>query len=94
MIEAYCKQFFGYGRWDAPVWFVGLEEAGAGTAEVLQTRLEVWDTQAAKLKRDAEAGQQKAREVPVGAGQKVFRGDGSRAGGFDPDELRRGDQRG
>jgi len=43
MIEAYCKQFFGYGRWDAPVWFVGLEEAGAGTQEELQTRLRAWD---------------------------------------------------
>ena len=39
MIEAYCKQFFGYGRWDTPVWFVGLEEAGAGTQEELQARL-------------------------------------------------------
>jgi hypothetical protein len=43
MIEAYCKQFFGYGRWDAPVWFVGLEEAGAGTPEELQVRLAAWD---------------------------------------------------
>ena len=32
MIEAYSRQFFGYGRWDAPVWFVGLEEAGDGPA--------------------------------------------------------------
>jgi hypothetical protein len=43
MIEAYCKQFFGYGRWDVPIWFVGLEEAGTGTREELQARLRAWD---------------------------------------------------
>jgi len=43
MIEAYSKKFFGYGRWDAPVWFVGLEEAGSGTSTELQTRLAAWD---------------------------------------------------
>jgi hypothetical protein len=42
MIQDYCNQFFGYGRWDAPVWFVGLEEAGAGTPEELQARLAAW----------------------------------------------------
>ena len=39
MIEAYCKQFFGYGRWDAPVWFVGLEAADDCTTGQLQARL-------------------------------------------------------
>ena len=49
MIEAYCKQFFGYGRWDAPVWFVGLEEAGAGTPDELQARLSAWDQQLMRM---------------------------------------------
>ena len=43
MVEAYCKQFFGYGRWDAPVWFIGLEEAGTGKPAELQIRLAAWD---------------------------------------------------
>ena len=53
MIEAYCKQFFGYGRWDAPVWFVGLEEAGAGTPEELQARLAAWDQRGRRELEDA-----------------------------------------
>ena len=53
MIEAYCKQFFGYGRWDAPVWFVGLEEAGAGTPEELQARLTAWDQRGRRELEDA-----------------------------------------
>ena len=55
MIEAYCKQFFGYGRWDAPVWFVGLEEAGAGTPEELQVRLAAWDQRGRRELEDAPA---------------------------------------
>jgi hypothetical protein len=43
MIESYSRQFFGYGRWDAPVWFVGLEEAGGGSLAELPTRLAAWD---------------------------------------------------
>jgi hypothetical protein len=53
MIEAYCKRFFGYGRWDAPVWFVGLEEAGAGTPEELQARLLAWDRRGRRELEDA-----------------------------------------
>jgi len=55
MIKAYCKQFFGYGRWDAPVWFVGLEEAGAGTQEELQARLSAWDQRGRRELEDAPA---------------------------------------
>lgn len=55
MIEAYCKQFFGYGRWDAPVWFVGLEEAGAGTPAQLQARLTAWDQRGRRELEDAPA---------------------------------------
>ena len=55
MIEAYCKQFFGYGRWDAPVWFVGLEEAGAGTPAELHARLTAWDQRGRRELEDAPA---------------------------------------
>jgi len=53
MIEAYCKQFFGYGRWDAPVWFVGLEEAGTGREKELQARLRAWDKRGRRELEDA-----------------------------------------
>jgi hypothetical protein len=53
MIEAYSKQFFGYGRWDAPVWFVGLEEAGRGTPSELQARLMAWDQRGRRELEDA-----------------------------------------
>jgi hypothetical protein len=53
MIEAYCTQFFGYGRWDAPVWFVGLEESGAGTPKELLSRLAAWDRRGRRELEDA-----------------------------------------
>jgi hypothetical protein len=53
MIEAYCKQFFGYGRWDSPVWFVGLEEAGLGNPSELNSRLLAWDQRGRSELEDA-----------------------------------------
>jgi len=53
MIDAYCNQFFGYGRWDAPVWFVGLEEAATGTPNELQARLRAWDKRGRRELEDA-----------------------------------------
>jgi len=41
-LEEYTTQFFGFGRWDAPVWFVGTEEAGNPTLEQFERRLRVW----------------------------------------------------
>ncbi len=55
MIKAYSKQFFGYGRWDAPVWFVGLEEAGNGTPDDLRARLAAWDRRGRRELEDAPA---------------------------------------
>lgn len=66
MVEAYCKQFFGYGRWDAPVWFVGLEEAGTGMPEELQTRLEAWGQRGC---RELEEPTIHGRELPGGISQ-------------------------
>ena len=55
MIEAYCRHFFGYGRWAAPVWFVGLEEAGSGVPPELHRRLQVWDQSGQRELEDAPA---------------------------------------
>ena len=47
LLEEYIHRFWGYGRWQRPVWFLGMEEgvlqANNGNAPVtLQTRLEHW----------------------------------------------------
>jgi hypothetical protein len=34
--------FFGYGRWSAPIWFIGIEEAGGRSELELEKRLAVW----------------------------------------------------
>jgi len=41
----YAENFFGYGNPNAPVWFVGLEEAGGRTEQVVADRLKLWSTQ-------------------------------------------------
>ena len=47
----YCTTFFGYGRWAAPVWFIGIEEAGDDT-KVAQ-RLDEWNKRNRKDIEDA-----------------------------------------
>jgi hypothetical protein len=39
----YLERFFGYGRWDAPIWFIGIEEAGGHIESELEKRLAVWE---------------------------------------------------
>ncbi|SRR5260221_4875863 len=52
-LQTYTNQFFGFGRWDAPVWFVGIEEAGNPTPEQLNHRLSVWDQRGRRSLEDA-----------------------------------------
>jgi hypothetical protein len=40
-IKEMAQRCFGYGRWDAPYWFVGLGE-GMGPEEDIQRRVEAW----------------------------------------------------
>jgi hypothetical protein len=44
LLREYCERFFGYGAWNAKIWFVGMEEGGKGssTAPFLNRRLEIW----------------------------------------------------
>jgi hypothetical protein len=32
-LEEMARECFGYGRWDAQYWFIGLEEGMSGTLE-------------------------------------------------------------
>src|ERR1700690_2025758 len=41
-LNNYIGSFFGYGRWSAPIWFVGIEEAGGRTEREIEQRLAVW----------------------------------------------------
>lgn len=40
---AYCDQFYGYGNWNAPIWFIGIEEGGVTTRDQAQARMEAWN---------------------------------------------------
>jgi hypothetical protein len=40
LLRNYMNRFFGYGSWNAPYWFIGIEEADCG--EPITDRLERW----------------------------------------------------
>lgn len=42
LLEAYINGFYGYGNYQAPYWFVGMEEGGGNSHEEIVGRLEVW----------------------------------------------------
>ena len=42
VLTQFCKQFFGYGEATAPVWFIGMEEGGAGNEQEIANRLFTW----------------------------------------------------
>jgi hypothetical protein len=42
-LDAFIRQFYGYGSWDAPLWFIGMEEGGGRKIEELDRRLKAWD---------------------------------------------------
>jgi len=41
-LNNYIESFFGYGRWTAPLWFVGIEEAGGKMGAEIEQRRTVW----------------------------------------------------
>lgn len=42
ILEAFMASFFGYGNFDAPFWFIGMEEGGGATMAEIQKRLTAW----------------------------------------------------
>jgi hypothetical protein len=52
-LNAYIDSFFGYGRWNAPVWFIGIEEAGGRTEREIEERLNVWTSRRRNELEDA-----------------------------------------
>jgi hypothetical protein len=43
LIAEYADKFFGFGAWDAKIWFVGMEEGGGWNETDVQRRLDAWD---------------------------------------------------
>ena len=43
LLEAFINGFYGFGKYEASYWFIGMEEGGADTAEKIARQLELWD---------------------------------------------------
>lgn len=43
LLEEFMKGFYGFGNYQAPYWFVGMEEGGGNTYEAIVKQLEIWD---------------------------------------------------
>ena len=41
-LNEYATNFLGYGRPDAPVWFIGIKEGGGNSFEEVEKRIRVW----------------------------------------------------
>ncbi len=44
LLQSYVDRFYGYGAWEAPLWFIGMEEGGCGTLDEVERRLRNWET--------------------------------------------------
>lgn len=54
MLSDFAETFFGYGDYNAPYWFVGMEEGGGKHFEDVEKRLSVWQQQRRELEDVAE----------------------------------------
>ena len=52
-LDKYVSLFFGYGRWTAPIWFVGIEEAGGRDELEIERRISLWNARGRKELEDA-----------------------------------------
>lgn len=43
LLQDFMIEFVGYGNFDAPIWFIGMEEGGGNSLEEIQARLTAWD---------------------------------------------------
>jgi hypothetical protein len=52
-IRAYMTGFYGYGSWNQPTWFIGMEEGGCDTLDEFYRRVEAWSQRGQKELEDA-----------------------------------------
>ena len=43
LLKAYIDGFYGYGSYQAPYWFIGMEPGGEVTLDEMEARLQTWD---------------------------------------------------
>src|SRR5947208_891956 len=55
LLAQYTDKFFGFGSWEAKIWFIGIEEAGGWTEWDVRNRLDGWKRQRQKVLEDAPA---------------------------------------
>jgi hypothetical protein len=51
-LEEFMSRFFGYGTWDAPLWFIGMEEGGGTSESEISSRLTKWSERGRKELED------------------------------------------
>ena len=54
LLAKFAETFYGYGDYNAPYWFVGMEEGGGKHFEDVERRLSVWQQQRRELEDVAE----------------------------------------
>lgn len=52
LLGAFINGFYGYGNYQAPYWFVGMEEGGGNSIEEIAKRIETWDKRGRKELED------------------------------------------
>lgn len=52
LLEEFMRTFYGYGTYDAPYWFVGMEEGGGKTLEANERKIESWKNRGQKELED------------------------------------------
>lgn len=52
LVIDFANNFFGYGNLTAPLWFVGMEEAGGNTIYEVVNRLSAWDKRGRQITED------------------------------------------
>jgi hypothetical protein len=55
ILESYISRFYGYGSWNAPLWFIGMEEGGCPTLDEFSSRLICWSRRGSAELEDAPA---------------------------------------
>ncbi len=43
LLTVFVRRFFGYGSWEAPIWFIGMEEGGGKRFQELNERFDKWN---------------------------------------------------
>jgi hypothetical protein len=54
-IEKYMSSFFGYGSWNQPTWFIGMEEGGCASLDEFNRRVDAWVQRGCKELEDARS---------------------------------------